>query len=168
LRGSYNAIKVWLQYPGMKKETPTVVSHYSPFVDLALFKIESGTLYEVTPKGEFGLDVYNTTDYFPTRPYYFGGVHFIGPQPQISESRFAVQNCIMAVNNHRLEKWTGDRFCLDCQKLYKMFPFVYDNSFIKVHGRADEQQLLPPSAHDDSNTDWFNVSCGSFNASFLT
>lgn len=152
----YNAIKVWLQYPGMKKETLSG-SHYSPFVDLALFKIESGTLYELTPKGKLGLDVYNTADYFPTRPYYFGGVHFIGPQPQISEKRFAVQNCIMAVNNHRLEKWTGDRFCLDCQKLYKVFPFAYDNSFIKVHGRADEQQLLPPSAHDDSNTDWFNL-----------
>jgi hypothetical protein len=154
----YNAIKVWLQYPGMKKETPTSLSHYSPFVDLALFKIESDTLYEVSPKGKRHRVVYNTADYFPTRPYYFGGVHFIGPQPQISEKRYAVQNCVMAVTNHRLEVSTGDRFCLDCQKLYKMFPFVYDNSFIKVHGRADEQQLLQPSAHDDSNTDWFNVS----------
>ena len=166
----YNAIKVWLQYPGMKKETPISLSHYSPYVDLFLFKIESGTLYELTPKGKLGLDVYKTADYFPTRPYYFGGVHFIGPQPQISEKRFAVQNCVMAVNNHRLEVSTGDRFCLDCQKLYKVFPFVYNNSFIKVHGRADEQQLLPPSAHDDSNTntDWFKVSLGIFNASFLT
>ncbi len=153
----YNTIKVWLQYPGMKKETPISLSHYSPFVDLALFKIESDTLYEVSPKGKLQLDVYKTADYFPTRPYYFGGVHFIGPQPQISEKRFAVQNCIMAVNNHRLEVSTGDNFCLDCQKLYKVFPFVYNNSFIKVHGRADEQQLLLPSAHNDSDSDWFNL-----------
>ena len=161
-----NAIKVWLQYPGMKKETDTYKpknSYYSPYVDLFLFKNESDSLYEVTPKGKRQIYqktavVFNTAEYFPTRPYYFGGVHFIGPQPQISEKRFAVQNCVMAVNNHRLEVSTGDRFCLDCQKLYKVFPFVYNNSFIKVHGRADEQQLLPPSAHDDSNTDWFNVS----------
>ena len=172
----YNAIKVWLQYPGMKKETPKSVSHYSPFVDLFLFKIESGTLYEVSPKGKRQFDnqkktaiVFNTADYFPTRPYYFGGVHFIGPQPQISEKRFAVQNCIMAVNNHRLEKWTGDRFCLDCQKLYKVFPFVYDNSnsFIKVYDRVDEQQLLPPQGAVfqpltdttiEQRKQWFNAS----------
>ncbi len=161
-----NAIKVWLQYPGMKKETDTYKpnSYYSPYVDLFLFKNESDTLYEVSPKGkrqtiyQKTAVVFNTAEYFPTRPYYFGGVHFSGPQPQISEKRYAVQNCVMSGYSHRLEWGTGDIFCLDCQKLYKMFPFVYDNSFIKVHGRADEQQLLPPSAHDDSNADWFNVS----------
>ena len=146
----------------MKKETQKFNSYYSPYVDLFLFKIESDTLYEVSPKGKRHLDlVFNTADYFPTRPYYFGGVHFIGPQPQISEKRYAVQNCIMSGYSHRREwgAWGADEvhFCLDCQKLYKVFPFVYDNSFINVHGRADEQQLLSPSAQDDSNSDWFNV-----------
>ena len=143
-----NAIKVWLQPEGMKKQTHQKKSWYSPFVDLFSFNIQSGQLQEVSPKGARIRKriAYNIGDYFPTRPFYYGGVHFIGPPSRISGERYALQNCILGDFNHKLEiHFPNPRMnrCIDCRKFSKVFPFVYDDTYIKV-GQGNEQlQLFP-------------------------
>jgi hypothetical protein len=164
----YNAIKVWLQPEGMEKLTAKWADYYSPFVDLFLFKIKSGTMLEVSPKGEQQAKVaFDITDYFPTQPFYFGGVHFFGPQTQISEKRYTVQNCIMSGYSHRFELRGLGKRCLDCQKLHKRFPFVYDGTYIKVDGQAYEQEVYPPrgtvfqpltATTVEQRKQWFNAS----------
>jgi len=67
-----NAFKVWLHYPGMTKLTGKY-PWYSPFLDLFLYKVEDGRVWEVDPVGERLEENYAIEDYFPTRPYYFAG-----------------------------------------------------------------------------------------------
>jgi hypothetical protein len=143
-----NAIKVWLQPEGMEKHTNPKKSWYSPFVDLFLFQIQSGQLQEVSRKGARIRKriAFNITDYFPTRPFYFGGVHFIGPSSRILEERYALQNCIVGDFNHKLEIHFRPKYgrCIDCRKLYNVFPFAYDDtSYIRVGQRGYVQQLFP-------------------------
>lgn len=73
---AFNAYKVWLHYPGMPKFVDERKNWYSPYLDLFFYKIEDGRIWEVTPRGRrkrSGLVNYAIEDYFPTRPYYFGG-----------------------------------------------------------------------------------------------
>jgi len=146
---AHNALKVYLQYDGMKKLTGTKFPYYSPFVDLFLFKMESGKLQEVDPKGEKKEQAFNIAEYFPTRPFYFAGVYMMGPQTVVSENRYVLQNCVMSHWNHRLEQFTiseNMNKCIDCLKLSKVFPFVYDSETIKVYNSTFEQKLYPAVA----------------------
>lgn len=123
----FNSIKVWLHPVGMPKRTVPTTKFYSPFLDLFLFKIEHGQIWEVrasnrnvTNAHHFGL-----TDYFPTVPYYFGGIHVLGPPPQIAAGRYNLDICKASDYNHISNKRTtlpvGE---LDCTQLAKKFPFL--------------------------------------------
>jgi hypothetical protein len=141
----HNAIKVWFQFEGLKKQTLDFLQWYSPFVDLFLFRIQSGQIQEWSPQGERKEATFTISEYFPTQPFYFGGTYFIGPQPRISEKRYTLQNCVLNPYNHRLEEYTYPvkNSCIDCGKLSKLFPFVYETDIIKVFGQANEQKLYP-------------------------
>lgn len=124
----HNAIKVWLQPPGMKKETTSWAKHFSPFVDLFLFEIREGVIIELLPDAKKRSHVkFKVSEFFPTRPFYFGGIHLIGPPAHLSKMRYTHQNCVLSSYNHRLEFGLPAKinFCLDCHKLYAKFPFVH-------------------------------------------
>jgi len=165
----HNAIKVWLQPEGAKKLTSPGNAMFSPFVDLFLFRIQSGEIQELSPKGDRREVAYKVTDYFPTQPFYFGGIYVIGPQKRVSENRYATQNCVLSGFNHRLEEFLPSptiNTCIDCHKLHKLFPFKYDSNLIKVWGNANEQGLFPVEGsvfHPQTSTtikqryQWFNA-----------
>lgn len=67
--------KIWLHYEGMVKMTNKRVPWYSPFIDLFFYNIKDGRFWEVMPNGrrKESTQNYALSEYFPTRPYYFGG-----------------------------------------------------------------------------------------------
>ena len=151
------SIKVWLQYEGMVKETGDHKEQWSTFLDLFLMKTtENGILQEVSPKGKARTMQFRMEDFYPTRPYYFGGILVEGPHPRIATNRYRLNNCILALYNHRREhnaKFSGSK-CLDCQALYQLFPFANAN-VTQVNVAADgknnqknskEQALFPAHA----------------------
>ena len=143
------ALKVWLQYEGMTKETGPRYKHWSPFVDLFLVKIDSQRIQEVLPNGKENKRVsFSTTDFFPSRPFYYGGVYFLGPQPTIALDRYQSNICVMSSWNHRMEHGStmSDYInkCLDCRRLYEKFPFA-SATHMKVKA-ADRQLRLYPEA----------------------
>mmetsp|Transcript_20341 Transcript_20341/g.32021 ORF Transcript_20341/g.32021 Transcript_20341/m.32021 type:complete len:671 (+) Transcript_20341:283-2295(+) len=155
--GGWNSLKVWLQPEGAKRFIENDRKPwYSPYIDLFFFRIQSGLIREVWPSGKIkGPGVkFKTEDFFPTRPFYFGGIYLIGPRPRISELRgYKKQNCVMSIFNHRLEKdvlmpespLRQEDLCIDCRKLHRLFPFVYDEGeeTIRVSGHSRGQTLYP-------------------------
>eukprot|EP00563_Minutocellus_polymorphus_P007906 CAMPEP_0181025202 /NCGR_PEP_ID=MMETSP1070-20121207/2978_1 /TAXON_ID=265543 /ORGANISM="Minutocellus polymorphus, Strain NH13" /LENGTH=496 /DNA_ID=CAMNT_0023102307 /DNA_START=1236 /DNA_END=2727 /DNA_ORIENTATION=+ len=140
----HNAIKVWLQQK--KKETASWAKHFSPFVDLFLFEIREGMIIELLPDGQRSHVNFKVSDFFPTRPFYFGGIHLIGPPAHLSKLRYTLQNCVLSSYNHRLESGLSAKInsCLDCHKLYTKFPFVHDEkNTIKTANGTHEQKLFP-------------------------
>lgn len=121
----FNSLKVWLHTEGMEKLTPPEKEWYSPFLDLFFYTIENDRLWEVYPDGTKHQEHYAVTDYFPTRPYYYGGIYVLGPQIEIVETRYNLDICMMGQFNHRLERLTSDEEipALDCDQLSKIFPF---------------------------------------------
>jgi len=122
----HNAVKVWLHIEGMEKLTRDSVRWYSPFLDLFFYTIEEGKLWETFPNGRRHQESYPVTDYFPTRPFYFGGIYILGPPANISESRYNVDICKMGKYNHRVERGVKRNHkisTLDCDQLSKIFPF---------------------------------------------
>lgn len=148
-----NAFKVWLHYPGMTKLTGKY-PWYSPFLDLFLYKVEDGRVWEVDPVGERLEENYAIEDYFPTRPYYFAGLHLLGPQSKIVESRYNLEICKMAKWNHRIEKPLSDcgkplggMDTLDCTKLAKLFPFNDQvNDVLEIEGNPNVIEVYPRRA----------------------
>jgi len=153
----WNSLKVWLQPEGATRFIKDDKKMwYSPYVDLFYFRIQSGLIREVWPSGKMkGPGVkFKIEDFFPTRPYYFGGIYLFGPRPYISELRgYTKQNCVMSPFIHRLEEFMPESpllekdLCLDCRKLHGLFPFVYDNAdgeeTIKVSGLSRVLKLYP-------------------------
>jgi len=122
----FNSIKVWLHTDGMQKLTAPNTKFYSPFLDLFLFKIERDKIWEVRASNSDFTNEHNfgITDYFPTVPYYFGGIHVFGPQPQIAAGRYNLDICKASDYNHISNKRStinvGE---MDCDQLSKKFPF---------------------------------------------
>lgn len=147
----FNAVKVWLQPEGAEKLTPPWAKHWSPFVDVFMFKVRGGNIDEVSPEGSQQRNSnisFRLRDFFPSRPFYFGGIHLMGPPASLAKARYTLQNCKMGVWNHRLEQFLADRhmnLCIDCRQLYKLFPFVYNTS-MKVTSSMAEQALFPDVA----------------------
>ena len=182
---SYNAIKVWLHPEGAKSVvTGDNKPYLSPFVDLFVFRIESGLISEVWLDGrKKGRGVkFKVEDFYPTQPFYFGGIYLFGPRPLISELRgYKTQNCIMSMFNHRLEigldqfktafPLTPKDLCLNCRKLHNLLPFAYYDKYfregyIRVYGSNSQQNLFPVAGntiHPLVNTtieqrlNWFNA-----------
>jgi len=145
-----NAFKIWLHYPGMAKFTEDRYDWYSPFLDLFFYEIKDGSIWEVSPGGDRLEQHYAVEDYFPTRPYYFAGIHLLGPQSQIAKSRYNLEVCRMGNWNHRIERNVPQPVIhneLDCDKLSKRFPFK--PKFQEITRIKDEPyvvQLFPSKA----------------------
>ena len=69
----HNAVKVWLWQEGMEKLTRANVKWFSPFLDLFFYVVEDGKFWEVFPSGKKHQESYPLEEYFPTRPFSFGG-----------------------------------------------------------------------------------------------
>ena len=69
----HNAVKVWLWQEGMEKLTRANVKWFSPFLDLFFYVVEDGKFWEVFPSGKKNQESYPLDEYFPTRPFSFGG-----------------------------------------------------------------------------------------------
>jgi hypothetical protein len=71
------------------------------------------------------------SNHFPLQPFYFVGIHVMGPNPAIARKRYSFHKCIVSAWNHRLEKEaTFENHNLDCCELAKIYPFVYENGVI--------------------------------------
>lgn len=147
----FNAVKVWLQPEGSKKITTSTAKHWSPFVDLFMFKVRGGSIDEVSPEGgrqRHSHISFSLPDFFPSRPFYFGGIHLMGPPAKLAKARYTLQNCRMGTWNHMLEQSlakTRMNLCIDCWRLHDLFPFVYGTS-MKVPTSKIEQALFPDVA----------------------
>jgi hypothetical protein len=145
-------IKVWIDVnDGHERSEVYERMHWeTPFVDLWLFKYDASSkeIVEVNPDGTPREQRYAFTDYFPTQPYYFGGIYVLGPQLGIVKKRYEVDVCKMAPWNHRLEKITLESnidLVLDCERLIKRFPFVkdLDLSSGEITNGKNTQNLFP-------------------------
>lgn len=106
----------------------------SPFVDIFLYKIDPDNerIVEVSPGGSPRLQSYSLSEYFPTRPFYFGGVTLFGPPDAISARRYNVSRCVASCFHHRLERSNlcKGHYDVDCNELKKYFPFATDDDEI--------------------------------------
>ena len=134
-----NAIKLSVKTENSQK---TRYRWYSPFVDIFLFQIKKGKIIEVSPSGRARRQSYNLNNYFPTRPFYFGGIYVIGPQEKISITRYNVSACKGSRYHHRSENPSVYRgtHIVDCCHLSRLFPFVYNNSYI-FNGRTNKSLI---------------------------
>lgn len=146
----FNALKIWLHYPGKEKLTEDSRDWYSPFLDLFFYEIKDGNIWEVSPKGNRLKQYYAIEDYFPTRPYYFAGIHLLGPQSQIAKSRYDSEVCRMGGYNHRIERGVRQPVihnALDCDKLSKRFPFkTKSQDIVRIKDEPYFVQLFPSKA----------------------
>lgn len=112
----------------------------TPFVDVFLYNQNRSHIFEVFPSGQPRRQLYRLKEYFPTRPYYFGGATIFGPQESIPRGRYDMRRCVMADYNHRLERdpsYNGS-YNLDCCALAQVFPFVYQDNLIS-NGRSSKR-----------------------------
>jgi hypothetical protein len=122
-----NAIKVWLYTDGMAKETGSNIPWYSPFLDLFLFQKKDGYLYETHRDGSISPKAvkFAIADYFPTIPYYFGGITIMGPQSIIAEQRYNLTICRIGSWNHRREvHFRRGQKTIDCRQFQNKLPFL--------------------------------------------
>ena len=76
---------------------PHYTGHYSPFVDLFMFDIteDSSEVFEILlkdgskhPKVRIPIK-----DYFPSEPYYFGGITMLGPKRSVAVNHYDFSKC---------------------------------------------------------------------------
>lgn len=147
----FNAIKVWIESNVGHKKTTQHHAWDSPFVDMFLYRYDSISekVVEVNPDGKRLRQAYAFTDYFPTQPYYFGGIYVLGPQPGIVKKRYKLDVCKCGTWNHRLEKRIGRiNTSLDCERLIKRFPFVKDLDWSsdEITNGKNTQNIFPTYA----------------------
>jgi len=149
----FNAIKVWIESNVGHKRTiqDPKLPWDSPFIDTFLYRYNSTSekVVEVNPDGKPMLQAYAFADYFPTQPYYFGGIYVLGPQPGIVKKRYKLDVCRISTWNHRLEKRAGlINTSLDCERLIKRFPFVKDLNWSsnQITNGNNTQNIFPTYA----------------------
>ena len=150
-----NAVKFWFLTPEDKEgKSPKKLKHKgyrSPYVDLFFYKVKGEKLVEVSPSGRSSDQKYSFEDYFPTQPYYFGGIYADGPSPVIADRRYDLHKCKLGSYNHQYERhfrYKGNRD-LDCQKLKEIHLFVSDASQDNPEGNITQQLFFPkPMAKD--------------------
>jgi hypothetical protein len=153
-------VKIWLEPAGSVKETIRQYPWRSPFVDLFTFIADRHSIYEVTPSNKTALTAakksYALTAFFPTRPYFMGGVYFLGPRETIARGRYSAERCRMGGYSHRTDAaGTGGFgtgcFDIDCCRMSKRFPFVYGGDTI-FNGNAT--RLIFPSRATAYGVPW--------------
>jgi hypothetical protein len=123
--------------------TETTQKWKSPFVDIFHFVANGTHLMETNPNGKPTKVTFALNDFFPTRPYLFGGITVLGPQEVIAQERYNQSKCLLGSYNHRLEKWTqykGSR-TLQCCMVKRAFPFVTGG--IDLSNGWNKQTLVP-------------------------
>jgi hypothetical protein len=113
-----------------------------PYVDIFSFRVNQRKdhVQEVGPNGRKRDETYPISDYFPTEPYYFGGIHVLGPPRAIALKRYDPGKCVLAPFIHRLERYIFENVSntLDCCELAKSFPFIYyDNKATSTGGGGE-------------------------------
>lgn len=104
-----------------------------PFLDIWPFAANKSHIFEVLTTGErSSSQVYKIREYFPARPYFFGGLEILGPQPVVTLNRYKITRCILASWNHRLEQPVSPMRHgeLDCCTMRSSLPFIYNGSVI--------------------------------------
>ena len=162
------AIKVWLYYPGMPKGTLKQYNWYSPSVDLFALDLNSPTdVREFTPDGTKRPQRSYRSDFFPSMPYYYGGIYLMGPQPDVAKKRYTFQNCLMGWWNHRYDQGTSRSVprCVDCSALFENnFPFTNATHIFTAAGRSKSiypiqvglKYLSPIQTTLEQRHQWFN------------
>lgn len=164
----FNSLKVYLHPEGQRKMNRPGDKYLSPYVDLFSYEIDDGNVTEVFLDAKSTLkpdQTYPITDFFPTRPYYFAGIHVLGPQAKIPESRYKFDVCKIGKWNHRLEKYVGNMAenfgkNLNCKYLSKRFPFrdlESDTISINSGNTTDELKIFPWKAATLSSM-WSSIS----------
>jgi len=156
----HNAVKLFIStVDSMNTSRPW----QSPFVDIFSFVANNTHMYEVSPVGKLRKQVYSLNDFYPTQPYYFGGISVMGPRDVIPLRRYNPQKCILSSYHHRLEivsTYKGSKI-LNCCELAMFFPFR-DNQDILYNGH--DTKILP----DFAGMDDYNVASQTWNISATT
>lgn len=122
-------IKLYMDSP---EATRTGYPWKHPFVDIFSYTINGDHIVEVNTDGSPRRVKFLLTGFYPTRPYYFGGITVFGPQKGIVLDRYTPEQRYFSEWNHRLEEdvnFNGSRL-LDCCELSRHLPFVYHAKFI--------------------------------------
>ena len=167
---SDTALKIWLHVEGMPKgPSGSKYPWYSPYVDLFFYKKKDGYLWEVLPDGAVAnkrhSQHYAIQDYFPTTPYYFGGITVLDPPSVIAERRYKTDICKVSNWNHRREYYYGaGGVNVDCDQMKKNFPFRYGSD--KISNGARTLTVFPIQAASapltiasiEQRREWANIS----------
>lgn len=146
-RLAFNAIKISVIAEGSRK---TKFEWSSPFADIFFFKVQNETLFEIWPNGQLREQAFRIDEFFPTRPFYFGGLYVMGPRESIAAKRYKLDICKLSSYSHRLEDSVHieDSLFVDCCELSKHLPFVYDHSYL--FNGENLQRIVDPRALDSS------------------
>ncbi|KNC78330.1 hypothetical protein SARC_09235 [Sphaeroforma arctica JP610] len=118
----------------------------SPFVDVFLMDEVNGTVRELHANATHGREmdvdhetlsvredglaafkVYPSHEFYPVRPYYYGGLVLQGPSISLATNRYNLRVCRMGVWNHHFEISAAsgiDGQLLDCEFMAQYLPFV--------------------------------------------
>lgn len=144
----WNAIKVWLQPIGMEKQTLPYIPYWSPFIDLFLFNITEADngdlmLQETEFRPDWPMPAFPVSSFFPTRPYYFGGLYILGPSVKLARERYDFNLAKTPGWNHRLETEAPESYAdklLNATLLATRFPFrSVNNENIVTNGNRSQQ-----------------------------
>ena len=151
----FNAIKLYVDYDGMEKTSVNSkrFQYKSPFIDLFAYNVtESGNIREVYPSGKGHRFRYAPSEFFPTQPFYYGGIYVMGPKPEVALKRYKASRCTMGTFNHNtmrqiggvVKKFNTTNMDLDCARMSEIFPFVYRDNTIR--NRNSSRAIFPPGA----------------------
>jgi hypothetical protein len=127
---SWNAVKLFVRSTG--SDDVAAKSWRAPFLDIWLLSQNTSKMCEVTPQGKPMNRCFWNSNYFPVRPYYFGGAVFSGPNPMVATERYVPDMCIASLYNHRIEATIAFRGSthIDCCEMSTALPFVYNGSVL--------------------------------------
>lgn len=175
----HKCIKVWIQGPTSVKVTPKRYHHWSPFLDVFFYAENSTHVQEVKTWNknwresnrtkEFGVSI-KKTDFYPTRPYYFGGIYALGSAEKYifqHRSFYGKPRCIMSSYIHRLEQPfafpAGMDRQLDCCRMSHRFPFLYhagsNNKYVSIHIPAKHHECLTRKEPDGDCCSSYSLAC---------
>jgi LicD family len=144
----YGFMKVWLQGPTSVKTSPERFRHFFPFLDVFFLGENTTHVQELRGRQNKTMKVkyaHKKSFYYPTRSYYYGGIHVQG----FAHHVYKTPICLMSAYSHRrlyvVPEFKGKNMRLDCCRLSKRLPFVYtyNNSSVVYNGRKLKSLPLP-------------------------
>jgi len=138
-----NAIKLFFTSSLALRNSSITIPWTSPYIDVFLYTVNNNRVVEVSPNGIPRGDsfTYPLEEFFPTQPYYFGGIYVHGPNEKLARRRYDLDKCKLSRYNHRKEVGVSKSksIDLDCCELKQFLPFI--NGTVLSNGAVSESLI---------------------------